>query len=277
MQDLDLLIWMDPTQHYTCYPTDTPITVDGMLKEPFWQHCPRSPRFGDIVDGKPGWYNTEAALAWDAQYLYVAFWVEEPYLAAQFTQRDARVYLENDIEVFIAGDACYYEFQMNARGTIYEVFYIPQSEYYRGKFHQNPLFQFEGQRVDVLGGFQDESRYSDTTLTAKWAFRDYDFADLQTAVDLQGTLNDHSDVDKGWTVEIAFPWQGMKDLFPNRQFPPKDGESLRMDFSRFELVYVNGHEVTPHPGWTWSPHGVYDSHLPGKFTTIHFSEQTVQK
>lgn len=267
----------DPRYHYNCYQIKESVKIDGKLKENLWRNCPKSPRFGDIVDGRPGFYQTQASLCWDHQNLYVGFWIQEPFLAAELSERDSRVYLENDIEVFIAGEHCYYEFQINALGTVYEVFYIIQSEYHRNKFDKILEFSLNNEGVDILGGFQDNMRYSDQDPNPKWAFRNFNFPGLLAKVDLQGTLNDHSDIDKGWTVEIAFPWEGMKYLFHNRNFPPKDGDILRMDFSRFEKLYVNGNELNPHPGWTWSPHGVYDSHLPDKFTYIHFSEEFIDE
>ena len=50
-----------------------------------------------------------------------AFWIEEPFVTATLTERDAPIYQNNDVEVFIAGQDAYYEFEINALGTIYEV------------------------------------------------------------------------------------------------------------------------------------------------------------
>ena len=33
----------------------------------------------------------------------------------------------------------------------------------------------------------------------------WDIAGLKTGIDLQGTLNNPSDIDTGWTVEMALP------------------------------------------------------------------------
>lgn len=266
----------NPKYHYKCLQIQEPIKIDGNLNKQVWINCKKSPRFGDIVDGKPGLFNTQVALCWDLNYLYVAFWIEEPFLAANLTNRDDRVYLENDIEIFISGKDCYYEFEINALGTIYEVLYIPQNNYKKPIFQNNPEFNLLDHRVDVLGGFQDQMRFSDHHSIPKWAFRDWDFPGLQAKVQLQGTINDHSDVDQGWTVEIAFPWEGLKIFDPEQTYPPQEGQILRMDFSRFEKFSFNGKEIEPHPGWTWSPHGVYDSHLPEKFTYIHFSTEEVK-
>ena len=55
-----------------------------------------------------------------------------PRCRAELTERDAIIFQENDIEVFIDGGDCYYEFEMNALGTIYEVFFIWKDAFRRG-------------------------------------------------------------------------------------------------------------------------------------------------
>lgn len=99
---------------------------------------------------------------------------------------------------------------------------------------------------------------------------------MQSAVHIDGTLNDPADRDRGWTVELAFPWAGM-DLLTRgdgRALPPQQGDTWRMDFSRFNQ-YKEAVPANDHGGWVWSPHGVWDSHVPECFTEIVFSEQTV--
>ena len=260
---------------YTCLRTREKIVIDGRLEEPCWARAPRSPRFVDMVTGAPGFWDTRMAALWDDDHLYIAFWVEEPDVRARFTERDSPVYLENDIEIFIAGEDCYYEFQINALGTVYEVFYIWQDAYTRGSRFDTPEFDLLSRTVDVLGGFQDELRYGKHPRGRRWAFMDWDFPGLQAAVQVQGTLNDASDVDRGWTVELAFPWEGMKGLAGDRSLPPERGDVWRLDFSRFEALEYSGLKSGRSPGWSFNPHGVYDSHIPECFTRIQFSDEGV--
>jgi hypothetical protein len=224
-----------------------------------------------MVTGVPGFLDTRMAALWDDENLYIAFWVEEPNVQARFTQRDDPVYFENDIEVFIAGPDCYYEFQVNARGTIYEVFYVWQDAYEKAGFCDKPEFDLRRRTVDVLGGFQDELRYRKHPRGRRWAFMDWDFPGLKAAVHVDGQLNDSTTVDRGWTVELAFPWQGMKTLAQGRALPPKDGDTWRMDFSRFEALQYNNRKTDPSVGWSFNKHGIYDSHIPECFTYVHFS------
>jgi len=62
------------------------------------------------------------------------------------------IFRENDVEVFIDGGDCYYEFEINALGTIYEVFFIWQDAYKRGgRFDVPECFtrvHFSSQYVD---------------------------------------------------------------------------------------------------------------------------------
>lgn len=260
---------------YTCRFVDEEIAIDGKLDEQCWKRAPKSPRFVDMVTGEPGFMDTRMAALWDERYLYVGYWIAEPNVRAELTERDSQIYHENDVELFIGGKDCYYEFQINALGTIYEVFYIWQDAYLSGGFANHPEFSLTGENVDVLGGFQDVSRYKKHPRGRRWAFMNWDFPGLKTAVHVDGKLNDSSVVDKGWTVELAFPWEGMRALDPQRRLPPAEGDTWRFDFSRFELLSYNGQTADTSPGWSFNKHSAYDSHLPECFTKVHFSRDPV--
>lgn len=259
--------------HYTCFRAPGPITADGDLTKPFWAGAPRSPRFVDLVTGEPGFFDTRMACLWDEEALYVGFWLEEPDVRATLTKRDSFIWLDHDVEVFIGGEDCYYEFEINALGTVYEVFFVWQDALKKGSRFDTPEFDLHTRDVDVLGGFQDASRCGKHPRGRRWAFMDWDFPGLRSAVKVEGRINDSSVVDEGWTVELALPWIGMKSLLPNRSFPPREGESLRVSFSRFEALRYLGRTVDTSPGWALNPHGVYDSHIPECFSYVHFTER----
>ena len=261
--------------HYTCLRTKKPPKIDGKLIEECWKKAPKSPPFVDLVNGAPAPLDTRVAAVWDDRSLYIAFWNEEPNVQAKLTKRDSPIYTENDVEVFIGGIDCYYEFEINALGTIYEVFFIWQDAYKKRSFFHKPEFDLFNHKVDVLGGFQDSLRFGKHARGPRWAFMDWDFPGLKAAVQVDGTLNDDSDIDRGWTVELAFPWQGMKTLARGRSFPPRNGDILRIDFSRFESLTRNGKKIDPPQGWSFNKHGVYDSHIPECFTYVHFSTKCV--
>src|ERR1019366_9541655 len=43
----------------------------------------------------------------------------------------------------------------------------------------------------------------------RWGFLDRNFPGLRTAVHVDGVVNSRTNADRGWTVELAFPWRGM--------------------------------------------------------------------
>ena len=260
--------------HYTAYRVERPITVDGKLDEPGWTNAPRSPRFSDLVRGQPGIHDTRAAVIWDAEYLYVAYWIEEPFVEGTLTERDALIYKNNDVELFIAGKDAYYEFEINSLGTIYEVFFIWEQAYQEAGYAR--LAEFDRQRPGVRPfkgvGFRDHPR------GPRIGYWNWDFPGLVSAVRVDGTVNDNSDRDRGWTVELALPWKGLAHLAmgDRRDLPPKHGDVWRMDFSRFNQ-YKEAPPATDPGGWAWSPHGVWDSHVPEVFPFIHFSARSVSE
>jgi hypothetical protein len=267
--------------HYTCYRTHQPLEINGLLDKQVWQKAPRSGRFVDTVTGQPGWFDTRTAMLWDEKHFYVAFWVEEPFIVANHTERDSTIFQENDVEVFIDGGDCYYEFEINALNTVYEIMFIWRDAYTRNSRFNVPAFDLLTRRVFSFGCDYDRqpATFWEGTHPRKtrWAFLDWDFPGLQTAVQVDGKINDPMTIDRGWTVELAFPWEGMSWLANGRALPPKDGDTWRMFFGRFQKLVSSGIEVNPHPAWVMSKHGIYDTHQPQCFPYIHFSEKDVEE
>ena len=256
--------------HYTAYHISEPIRVDGKPDEKCWQKAPRTTRFGDLVSGKPGVHDTRAAILWDETNVYVAYWAEEPFLHARLTNNNDHIYTDNDVECFIAGKNSYYEFEINGFNTTYEVFFIWKDAYESAGYAADPLFAPE-KMVGFNGvGFQNHPR------GMRLGNFHWHFPGKQTAVFLDGTVNNVSDRDRGWTVEVAFPWKGMEALAKSegRAFPPKNGDVWRMDLSRFNQ-YKEAPPANDCGGWFWSRHGAYDSHIPELFPFITFSTNDV--
>lgn len=264
--------------HYTCLRTRAPLAVDADLSKAAWKKAIRSPRFVDMVTGEPGYFDTRAAALWSDEALHIAFWIEEPFVEAALTERDSLVFNENDVEIFIDGGDCYYEFEINARGTVYEVFFIWKDAYRRGGRFDVPEF-------DLISALTFGGDYDRTGATfwrgthprgPRWAFRNWDFPEMRSAVRVDGKINDRSVADKGWVAEIALPWAGMQWLANGRSLPPKDEDVWRIFFGRFEKLTPSGVEVQPHPAWCWNRHGVYDTHLPERWTYVHFSSNYIE-
>ena len=264
---------------YIAYQTRTPIQIDGRLDERAWDLAPKSPRFVDVVSGAPALYESRAAVLWDASALYVGFWIEEPFVQAHQTERDALVFLDNDVEVFIDGGDTYYEFEINALGTIYEVFFIWQDAYTRGGQFDIPEFDLLSRKALSFGGNHDRTGahfwQGSHPRKTRWAFLDWDLPGLQTAVHITNTAIPGPNARAGWTVEIAFPWAGMAWLANGRSLPPQDGDQWRLFIGRYQQLHASGQDMTV--GWAWDPIGSDDNHVPERFTPIQFSTSYVDE
>ncbi|MDR2070717.1 MAG: carbohydrate-binding family 9-like protein [Treponema sp.] len=256
--------------HHTSHRVLEPFSIDGNLDKPVWKAALWSRRFVDMVSGEPAFFDTRTASLWDDCNLYVAFQLEEPVLRASLTERDSFIWYDNDVELFIGGEDCYYELEINAFNTVYEVFFVYQDALKKGSRFDALGFDLYTRNVDVLGGFQDPSRYGKHPRGKRWAFMDFDFPGLRTAVKVNGAINDPSTVDRGWTVEIALPWEGFRKLLPSQTFPPKEGDVIRAAFFRFEALRYHNKTVPESIGWALNEHGVYDSHIPEVFSYLHF-------
>lgn len=252
---------------------DSPLVRNGKLSDPRWQSASKSPRFVDMATGEPGLLDTRAAILWDEENLYIGFWVDEPYPTAHLTERDSLIFRENDVEVFIDGGDAYYEFEINARNTVYEVFFIWKDAYKRGSRFDTSEFDLLSRQAVTFGGNFDRTEEHFWKGThprgLRWAFLDWDFPGLESRVHVDGFLNDKSQHSRGWTAELVFPWAGMKDLANGRNLPPSDGDIWSLFLGRFQKLAIGDGEVQA--AWCWSPHGVYDTHMPDKFTRVRFT------
>lgn len=231
---------------YVCYRARGPIVVDGRADEPSWADAPWTEDFVDIEGtAKPlPRFRTRAKMLWDDQYLYVFAELQEPHVWGTITKKNEVIFRDNDFEVFINPDASnhnYYEFEMNALNTIWE---LTLERPYRDDGPVHLGTNMEG---------------------------------LKSAVHVDGTINDPSDTDRGWSVEIAYPWRGLAKYAKRVACPPADGEQWRMGFSRVEWLIdiIDGKyrkvPNRPEDNWIWSPQGVVDMHRPERWGFVQFS------
>ena len=240
-----------PPKHYICYRASGPITVDGRLDETAWQAVPWTDDFVDIEGGRRQQprFRTRAKMLWDDRYFYVAAELEEPHVWATLTEHDAVIFQDNDFEVFIdptGSNHNYAEFEINALNTGWDLLLRKP---YRD------------------GGKGDNS---------------WEIPGLKTAVHVDGTLNDPRDKDRGWTVEIAFPWAVLGKL-SRQPAPPRDGDQWRVNFSRVQWhhqVVAGKYRKVPgqrEDNWVWSPQGVIDMHRPETWGYVQFSTAALGK
>lgn len=240
---------LEPCPHpkgYVCYRAPSPIVIDGDLKDAAWAAAPWTDAFVDIEgDKKPKpRFRTRVKMLWDDEALYIAAELEEPHVWGTLTEHDDVIYRDNDFEVFLDPDGdnhLYGELELNALNTTWDLL--------------------------LTKPYKDGGR----------PINAWEITGLKTAVKIDGTLNDPRDTDRGWTLEIKWPWKGLKELVNSEYpIPPKDGHQWRINFSRVEwdVEVVKGKykvKESPEHNWVWSPQGVIDMHRPERWGYLQFS------
>lgn len=237
---------------YVIHKISDPLTIDGKFEETAWKQTQWTEPFLDIQgEHLPApRFETRAKMLWDDEFLYIAAHMEEPHLWATLDERDAIIFQENNFEIFIDPDADthnYYELEINALKTFWDL--MLTKPYLNG-----------GKPVHA-----------------------WDIKGLKIGVDLLGTLNDPSDTDEGWTLEVAIPFDVLNETIGRGQ--PEDGSQWKLNFSRVEwqTKAVNGRYVKqidpetdrpfPEDNWVWSPQGVINMHVPEMWGVVQFSEK----
>ncbi len=235
----------------------TPGKLDGDLNKPFWQQTEWMQDFHDIEgDSKPlPRKKTMVKVLWNQEALYVGAYLQDDTIWATVTQRDDIIYVDNDFEVFLAPNDSthqYYELEMNAMNTVWDL-------------------------------MMDKPQRDCVRRIISW-----DIKGLETAVKIDGKLNDPSADNKGWSLEIKIPWFSLRECGQDECMPshivPDLGEIWRMDFSRVEWeVQVQNNQYVkitdpqtnqplPENNWLWAPTGVIDAHMPERWGYLVFTE-----
>lgn len=235
-------------ESYLCYRTTAPVTIDGRLNEGDWLKAPFTNLFVDIEGDRmptPS-LGTRVKMLWDDSYLYVAVCLEEPNVWGTISKRDDPVYaFDNDLEIFLDVDndgKWYIEFQVNPINVVYDL-------------------------VRPNKG---------APLMIPW-----DIEGVKTAVQVDGTLNKSDDVDKGWTVEIAWPMKSLAEHAGTMPIPPENGNTWRIDFPRVEWPFDYASKFLRRvPGkreenWVWCSQGLINNHWPEAWGFLVFSTSPV--
>lgn len=231
---------------YVCHRAGGSIEVDGRLDKAVWSRAPWTEDFVDIEgDRKPlPRFRTRAKMLWDDECLYIGAELEEPHVWATLTEHDCVIFQDNDFEIFIDPDSdshSYFEIECNAFGTEWDL-RLPKP--YRDGGSAENEWEIPGYRV---------------------------------ATHVEGTINDASDTDRFWSIEIALPWSAFAE-HGGMPCPPRPGDQWRIDFSRVEWdVTIEDGAYRKVPGrpehnWVWSPQGVVDMHRPETWGYVQFSD-----
>eukprot|EP01112_Ceratiomyxa_fruticulosa_P013673 TRINITY_DN3860_c0_g1_i1.p1 TRINITY_DN3860_c0_g1~~TRINITY_DN3860_c0_g1_i1.p1 ORF type:complete len:417 (-),score=65.20 TRINITY_DN3860_c0_g1_i1:165-1415(-) len=238
-----------PPLNYICYKLgeNETITIDGQLNDDAWNEVPYTPNFVDIQGSlRPlPRYETNVKMRYDDNFLYVGGWIQEPHIIATITKENSVIFYDNDFEIFInpSGNIHEYnEYEVNALNTTWTLIIV------------NP-YSVNYNIIDP-----------------------YPFGGLTSAVYINGTLNDPQDIDYFWSIEIALPFNVLRQ-FAEMPIPPEDEDQWRINFSRVEWNYtiVNDTYVKqnqPEDNWVWSPQWVVNMHVPQLYGFLQFSTES---
>ena len=223
----------DEFPKYSAQRADSKITIDGRLDELAWRNAQL---FGDF---KFPWWKagkkeqTVARMLWDDDFLYVAYACQDANISAENTERDSPVYTDDCVELFTAPNPHdpqdYFNIEMNVSRGILD------------QHHPNGPGKSEIENWNAVG--------------------------IVIATAVNGTLNDDSDTDRGWVLEVAIPFANFASVTGKPR--PVDGDVWHLNLNRC------GGKTNPQYS-QWSP-GTAEKpafHTPETFGRVTFSTRT---
>ena len=213
---------------YTCPKVDCAPKIDGKLDDPAWKLAPEV-TFVLAATGEAATKHTTARMCWDDECLYIAYDCADTDIFATMTKRDDWIWREEVVEAFVCPDCDlrhYFEINLSPLNTV-----------------------FDAHIVNEGTGPSTGTQYA-------WTCEG-----LRTAVVVDGTIEDRTDTDRGWTAEYAIPFAALK------RSTPKPGERWRLNLYRIDLY------PEPKEFQAWSPTLVTPPafHIPKRFGTVFFS------
>jgi hypothetical protein len=226
---------------YVCHRAEKPPAIDGK-PDAAWDAAAWSDDFVDISTEVKPRHRTRMKMLHDDDALYIFAELDDPHVWGTLKDHDTVVFHDNDFEVFIDPDGdnhAYGELEVNALNTTWDLL--------------------------LTRPYRDQGM----------AITSWEIKGLKTAVHVNGTLNDPSDEDRGWSVEIRIPYASLREL-ARIETPPKDGDHWRINFSRVQWKHAvkNGKYVKDskvEDNWVWSPQGAIDMHRPERWGYLQFS------
>lgn len=214
------------------------LVIDGNLSEAAWASAAMAGPFVDVGSGRENpelWPKGSVKLAWDDAFLYAGFRVEDKSIRGGFPAgaKDPHLWERDTIEIMADPDGDgdnkdYYEIQINPQNLVFDTQYD----------------DYNFPNGNGKGPFGHE----------EWS------AGLTSAVALDGTIDDDTDVDRGYTVEVKIPWASFSKA---KAAPPAPGSSWRMNFYAMQnnggsawspiLGQGNFHRASRFGRVTWAP------------------------
>ena len=213
------------------------LVIDGKLDEPAWARAESTGPFVDVGSGRENPSlptQGQARLLWDDSHLYVGFEIADKKVHGGWPAgaRDPHLWEKDTVEIMIDPDGDgdnkdYYEIQINPQNLIFDTQYDG----------------YNSPNGNGRGPFGHE----------EWT------AGLTSGVVIHGTLDDDSDVDRGYTVEAKIPWASFTKA---QRSPPAAGAAWRM----------NLYAMKNNGGTAWSPIlGMGNFHRASRFGRVRWA------
>lgn len=231
-------------REYPCRFTKERPSLDGRLDDPTWAVAPWSEPFFDAAnpDGPRPEQETWFKLTWDERNLYVAAVLMETDVRATVERADAAAWPDSDFEIFIdrgSKGVAWFTILTNAKGVV------------RGVF---------------------EEREAASIVAKPWSC-----PELDGGLHVDGSLNDASDTDRAWVVEVAIPWSCLVppagsawNAGTEAGSEPLIGDELRMNFLRRRNASASAADAGPSL-WSWTPTWSPDPRDPGHWGRVRFT------
>ena len=245
---------IDPSlpNSYVAHYTKKAPQIDGKIDSLEWGSVKWSEAFGDIQSDISPKYETKLKMIWDYDHLYILANLYDEHIWGNLKRRDTVIFYNNDFEVFIDhnGDTHNYaELEVNALNTVWDL--LIDKPY------------LNGAKVD----------------------NDWNIDGLVSNVHIEGTLNDFSDLDQFWTLEMAIPWKSLERMEFDGLAPEE--KVWRMNFSRVQWQFdtINGHysrkkdsigNFLKEDNWAWSKQIDINMHKPEYWGFVLFSKDSTK-
>jgi hypothetical protein len=226
----------DARKNFNVVRTSTPIIIDGKPDDLAWSET----EVGSLdyfynIKKPDDKQNTSFRMLWDEENLYVFFECKDQYITARETERNGEPYFDDCAEIFLipAPDSAkmHFGFELNLYKASNDFIFL--NDIYQGK-------------DAVLKAFDPE---------------------FEVEVTHSGTINDNSDIDEGWTIEMAIPLKLFVGM--NEFSPVKAGNTWYFLAVRQDRNDADGNRRS-----TSTIFPIYDDgvHAPNRFGALEFVE-----
>lgn len=215
---------------------EKPIIIDGKMDEPAWGKCDSSTfNYFYRLEQPDDQQKTLFRMLWDDENLYLFFTCEDKFITARETNRDGQPYLDDCAEIFLIPVPDSLDMHLGFEVNLYKASndFIYLNNFYHGENGMVKSFN----------------------------------PDFNMEISINGTVNNNSDIDKGWTMEMAIPLRIFEGL--DNFYPVKEGSKWAFLAARQDRNDAEGNRRS-----TSSIFPVYDIgkslHQPNRFGLLQF-------